>query len=404
MRILIVTQYFWPESFNINGLATDLKNRGHEVEVLTGLPNYPVGAISKGYSLFSGPWTEDYMGVKIHRTALLPRGKGFLRLAINYISFVFVGSFKALFMKNKYDVIFCFSLSPITSCLPAILIRWLHSKPLAIWIQDLWPESVSAVGATESNFVINSIGKLVKFIYKNCDMILIQSQAFRQSVLRWGGLESRMHFIPNWAEPFPDSTQTPEWVKSLPSGFKIGFAGNVGRAQDLRTLILAAEHLKDYKDIKWIIVGDGSEKAWLDSEIASRNLSETVITLGRKPYADMLPFFSVCDALYVSLSKEHIFSLTVPSKVQAYMSVGRPIIASLDGEGARVIQESAAGISVPASDSKRLAETVLSLKTSDLDLRLKMGANARKYYVKNFEKGKVISQIEELLSGLVSQK
>ncbi len=397
MRILVVTQYFWPESFIINGLVSELTKRGHQVEVLTGLPNYPAGSFFSGYSLLSGPWNENYHGATVHRAFLLPRGKGFVRLAFNYFSFVVGGCFKLLFLKAEFDVIFCYAPSPVTACLPAIFARWLSKKPLVFWVQDLWPESISAVGAIKSEKAIELVGKLVTYIYKRCDHLLLQSEAFKASILDWGGTTNKISYVPNWADPFESSTDIPAWVNDLPEGFKIGFAGNIGKAQDMRTLLTTAEMLKEHKEIKWIIAGDGSEKLWLEDEIKNRKLEAHIFTVGRKPYGEMLPFFKTCNALYVSLTDEPIFNLTIPAKVQAYMSAGIPIIGSLSGEGARIIELAGAGLCAPASQPSVLAAKVLKLINLANDEREAMGKNGVKYFNENFERGKVVSKIESIL-------
>ena len=397
MRILVVTQYFWPESFIINGLVSELTERGHQVEVLTGLPNYPAGTLFKGYSCFSGPWTENYQGAAVHRSFLLPRGNGFARLALNYFSFVVGGCLKILFLKSKFDVIFCYAPSPVTACLPAIFARWRFKKPLVFWVQDLWPESISAVGAIKSKSAIRMVGRLVTYIYRHCDRLLMQSEAFKSSILSWGGEDRKISYVPNWAEPFENSNEIPAWVRELPEGFKIGFAGNIGKAQDMRTLLITAEMLKEHKEIKWIVAGDGSDKLWLDSEIKNRNLEAQVFTIGRKPYSEMLPFFKACDALYVSLTDEAIFNLTVPAKVQAYMSAGIPIIGSLSGEGARIIEVAGAGLCAPAAQPGVLAGRILKLMNFSSVERTAMGMNGVKYFNENFERSKVVSKIEEIL-------
>lgn len=397
MRILVVTQYFWPESFIVNGLVSELCRRGHNVEVLTGLPNYPAGTISEGYSLLSGPWAQEYAGAKVVRAFLIPRGKGFVRLAVNYISFVVGACFKALFMQKNFDVIFCYAPSPVTACLPAVFLRWLTKKPLVFWVQDLWPESIAAVGAVKSKTAIQLVGKLVRFIYVRCDRLLVQSEAFKSSILSWGGTENKITFVPNWAEPFENSAAAPAWVQQLPAGFKIGFAGNIGKAQDMRTLLIAAEMLKEHKEIKWIVAGDGSERHWLEIEIKNRELTDCIFTVGKKPYSDMLPFFNACDALYVSLTDEPIFNLTIPAKVQAYMSAGKAILASITGEGARIIEEAGAGLCAPASQPGVLAGKVLKLMNLSQEEREEMGKNGLKYFEKNFERGTVVSKIETLL-------
>lgn len=397
MKILIVSQYFWPENFIINGLATELKIKGHDVAVLTGLPNYPEGNYFKGYHFFKGPWTESYQNIDVMRVPLFPRKKGFFYLTLNYISFIISGSFFSLFHRTRgYDLIFCFAPSPATSCLPAVFLKWLTKKPLVFWVQDLWPESVHAVKAVNSEFLSNSIGYVVQFIYKNCDLILMQSKAFKTSLIKWGGRDEQIRYLPNWAEPFPDLNNTPLWVQTLPQGFLIGFAGNIGQAQDMKTIVAAAEILKNNQDIKWVIVGDGSDKAWLDNEVKNRNLQNCIFTVGRKPYSEMYPFFKKADALLVSLTNEDIFSLTIPAKVQAYLSAGCPILASISGEGARVVNDAGAGLSCDAQNPDKLAEIVLQMKNKTIDEKKQMGQNAMKYFNEHFEKSKVVKELETL--------
>lgn len=402
MNILIVTQYFWPESFVINSLATELQKKGHIVTVLTGLPNYPKGQYFDKYGLFKGPWSEVYQDVQVLRVPLLNRSSGGLRLALNYCSFVISGFiFGALRKPKNIDVIFCFGLSPVTLCLPAIFIKWLTGKKLVYWVQDLWPESVSAVGAMKSKKMISYIGKLVSFVYKNCDQILIQSKAFTKSIDQYNSKNIPLTYIPNWADPFPKA-EPHDWINNLPTNFKIGFAGNIGRAQDMKTLIAAAEILKD-QNISWIVAGDGSDKLFLDQEIQKRNLNNVIYTVGRKAYSEMLPFFQACDAMLVSLTNEFIFSLTIPSKVQAYMSAGRPIIASVAGEGARIVLEAKAGLSCQAEDAKSLAEAALTMKNLSIIDRDQMGKNGEAYFKKYFERSVVIDQIEKILKDQIQE-
>lgn len=399
MNILIVTQYFWPESFLINGLSTELVKRGHKVSVLTGLPNYPVGQFYEGYGLLKGPWSEKYNDqVDVIRVPLIARGSGFLRLAINYASFVIFGTLFSVFRRPKnVDVIFCFGVSPVSLCLPAVFLRFLLKKPLVFWVQDLWPESISAVGATQSKKILNGVGMLVKYIYKRCDLILTQSEAFIPSILEWGADKNRMHYVPNWADPFQENTNIPKWVNELPKGFKIGFAGNIGKAQDIPTILQAAEILKNNTDVKWILAGDGSEKKWLEDEILKRNLQNCVFAVGKKNYDEMLPFFKSADVLLVSLTNQSIFSLTVPSKIQAYMSAGRPIVASLNGEGARVVQEAQCGLSCAAESPDELATVIIKIKNMSKNELDQLGKNGFRYFQNNFERNLVVNKIEKLL-------
>ncbi len=404
MKILIVSQYFWPEFFLVNSLATELKACGHEVTVLTGLPNYPQGRFFSGFSFWRGPWEQDYSGVRVLRVPLLARGQGFFRLSLNYLSFVIFGIFVGPWrVPRDFDVIFCFGISPVTLCLPAIVLRSIFRKPLLFWVQDLWPESVSAVGATKSKHVIHAIGSIVRFVYRHCDLILMQSQAFAKSVQQWGGRPEQMRYVPNWAKTpavaiGQTENQEPEWLRDLPKGFKIIFAGNIGKAQDMPTVLRAAELLKDTQDLHWILVGDGSDYDFVLKTRQEKKLEHCVHTYGRRPNEDMAALFAKGDVMLVSLTDEPIFSLTVPSKVQAYMASGKPILASVRGEGARIVEEARAGLSCSAQNPESLARSVQEfLKMSNTE-RKAMGAQGFAYFQKHFEQTVVIRQIEALCS------
>lgn len=236
MKILLVSQYFWPETFRVNDLAQELVLRGNKVTVLTGKPNYPQGAIYKGYS-FWGYKKEYYKGIELIRVPLIPRGKGSgLRLALNYLSFVLFSCLYILFHKRKFDVSLTFAISPITQVYAALLHKKLFGSRAYLWVQDLWPESVSAAGKMNSGLVYRMLTKMVQSIYQKVDGICIQSEAFSQSILQKGDYKHKISYIPNWAEDLftDDSLINKEHFKSLiPDGFVVMFAGNIGEAQDL---------------------------------------------------------------------------------------------------------------------------------------------------------------------------
>jgi glycosyltransferase involved in cell wall biosynthesis len=408
VKILIVSQYFWPEHFVVNSLSLELKAKGHEVVILTGLPNYPHGSFFPGYSFWKGPWREEYHGIKVIRVPLVPRGKGSIKLALNYLSFVIFGILPgSLKVENDFDVIFCMGLSPVTSCIPAVFLRFWLRKPLIFWVQDLWPESVAAVGAAKSKFILDLIGTIVRFIYLRCDLILVQSQAFSESVIRWGGAAEKIQYIPNWAKVPSPLTMIPAWLTELPPGFRVIFAGNIGKAQDMPTVLQAAEILKDCTEIQWLIVGDGSEKSFVDQQILQRKLQHTVHTFGRRPNEDMPALLSLGDIMLVSLTDEPIFSLTVPSKIQGYMASSKPILAAVNGEGARIVEEARAGLTCPSESPKALAEAVLQFYRMPIEERQKIGNNGFEYFKIHFEESIVIKEIEkacQILSVQVKRK
>jgi colanic acid biosynthesis glycosyl transferase WcaI len=399
MRLLLVTQYFWPESFVVNALAEELQKRGHQITVITGFPNYPSGRFAEGYHPAKGVLRENRNGIHIIRLPILPRGNSRLSLALNYLSFVISGFFYSWFLKlDPVDAIFCYAPSPATSCLTAIFFKWRLRKKLYFWVQDLWPESVSAVGVMPSQISSFIFGGIIRFIYKNSDRILIPSEGFRQSVKHWSGKDKKITWVPNWADPFPPVTTRPPWLEDLPKGFRVAFAGNLGKAQDLPNLVQAAEILRHEKDIKWIVVGEGSEKIWLEQEIQRRQLAESVFLVDRKPYTEMLPFFKSSDVLFVSLKNQPIFSLTIPSKVQAYMSSGQPLLAALNGEGAALMRQAQCGLVSPAENPQELAANVLKMRNLSSAERERLGKNGLEFFRKHFEQQDVISQIEKMIS------
>lgn len=402
MHILIVTQYFWPENFRINDLALGLLERGHRVTVLTGAPNYPDGSLFDGYGYLNK--RQDYHGVNVLRVPLIPRGNGgSVRLALNYISFAVMASVLGPFLcKGKFDQIFVYEPSPITVGIPALILKKSKSAPILFWVQDLWPESLSATGAVRSKVVLALVANLVKFIYQRCNRILIQSKSFFDLVLQQGGEKDRIFFFPNSAEGLfttPSSATPP--IPPLPEGFKIMFAGNIGAAQDFETIIDAAKRLQCHKDIHWVIVGDGRMRGWAEEEVKKQGLSDNVHFLGRYPIEAMPAYFSHADVLLVTLKKEPIFALTIPSKIQSYLACGRPIIAALDGEGANVIEEAGAGFTCPGGTPDLLAQTVLKMYKTSKHEREKMGASGREYYKANFDRDMLIDKLEGWMKELV---
>ena len=402
MRILIVTQYFWPENFRINDMAVAMKERGHEVTVFTGMPNYPEGKLFKGYHWF-WPRKQNYNGVKVYRVPIIPRGKGrHWELVLNYLSFVFFACllFPFYSIGKRFDAILTFQTTPITVALPAILLKKLKRAPLFLWVQDLWPESLAAVGAVKSPHLLAWVSKLVKFIYNHCDKILMQSRAFAGHIKTLGQLNEKLAYLPNWAENYYQPLapeQVDEKIRSeFPSGFSILFAGNLGVAQSLESILSSANTLRGYSDIHWVIVGEGRQREWFISEIIKQDLSDKVHWLGSRSPELMPQYFACADVLLVTLRRDPIFALTIPSKLQSYLACGRPIVAAIDGEGARVIDESGAGIAVPAEDHESLSNAILELYQESSDRREKRGARGYRYYHDQFARDTLLTLLERL--------
>jgi glycosyltransferase involved in cell wall biosynthesis len=397
MRILIVSQYFWPETFRVNDLARGLTSRGHEVSVLTGIPNYPGGSIFPGYGLF-GPLRQAVEGAAVVRVPLVPRGPaGRLRLALNYASFALLATLLAPFrLRGKFDAIVVFEPSPITVALPAIFLSRLRKSPVLLWVQDLWPDSISATEAVRSRWIIRRLESLVRFIYDNSDEILAQSMAFVPRIRELAADDAVIRYFPNWAESeYRPVDPSPAAARELPPGFRIVFAGNIGVAQSFDTILAAAERLRAFPEIQWLVFGDGRRRDAIEREIRDRSLSNSVRLLGRKPVEAMPEYFALADALLVTLRRDPVFSLTIPSKIQSYLACGRPILAALDGEGARIVSASGAGLVSRAEDPEGLAEAAMQLYRMSPDERDRMGRRGLEYSRANFDRDTLLDQLEQ---------
>lgn len=396
MKILFVSQYFYPETFKGNDIVFDFVKRGHDVTVLTGKPNYPEGKFYKGYG-FLNKSTEVIKGAKIIRTPIYPRrnGKG-LHLVLNYMSFVFFSYFACLFrLKGKYDLIFVQQLSPVTMAFPGIWLKKKFNIPLYLWVLDLWPESVLAASNFKNPIIIRFIENIVKKIYNQSDVILISSKYFEKSIKeKLINKNKEIVYLPNWAEDvFINKTSKSIISKpDLPLGFNIMFAGNVGESQDFETIIKAAELTLSH-GINWVIVGEGRKLNWIKEQIQLRQLTN-IYLLGRYPIETMPGFFNKADVMLVSLKDEPVFSLTVPAKIQAYMASSKIILGSLNGEGNVIINESGCGYAVNAGNPNLLSEKAIFLKNSPKNKIIEMQMKSKQYYEDHFSKKTLFDSLE----------
>ncbi len=410
MRVLIVSQYFWPESFIINELVKTLSHQGNYVRVLTGKPNYPDGQIFAGYQE-RGCSSETFVpGVNIFRAPLRPRrGGGGKNLAFNYLSFVINGLryFPRAVKGETYDVILAIGLSPITSVIPAILLKKQLKIPLAVWIQDLWPESLSATGFITNRFVLHLMGRLVRWIYMFTDMLLVQSQSFRKVVSKYASEEKIVYYPNSYLEIISDHDNDAliprDLLLELERNFCLVFAGNLGTAQSIETLLKASERLTHLSGCKIILIGSGSMSGWVEQQIALKGLNNLVL-VGRLPSSTMPSIFSRAAGLLVSLKQNEILTYTIPCKIQAYLAAGRPVIAALDGEGAQVIDLAGAGFVSPAEDAAALAKNIERLYRMPIAMRNKLGESGRAYFLKHFEMERQSLRLIEILEKSINIK
>jgi len=400
MHLLVVTQYFWPENFRINDIVTGLHQRGHRVTVLTGHPNYPSGAFTDGYR-GRRVKIEQYGEIKVIRVPMLPRGQNSgLRLALNYLSFALSASVLGPRLANdRYHAIFVYEPSPMTVGFPAMMLKALSRRPIVFYLQDLWPESLAATGFVTHPFLLKAVEQMVRLIYRACDEILVTSRAFIPRVQRLGVKANKIHYYPQYAEDFykPQPIDL-DWSRKqqLSDGFKIMFAGNMGTAQDLFSVLEAARLTRD-QGIEWVFVGNGSVKSELQQQVSGHKL-QNVHFLASRPSIEMPQMFAQADVLLVSLTADELFTLTVPAKLQSYLACGRPVLGSLGGEGAEIIRESGAGLVVPPERPQELAEAAIRLKAMTAQQRAELGRRGRTYFDQNFERESLLTELEEKLT------
>ena len=400
MHILVVTQYFWPENFKINDIAQALIERGHQVSVLTGKPNYPEGKFYRSYSYFNKSY-EVWNNIKIYRSFMTPRGNGKgLWLFLNYISFAFFSSIRLIFIKEKFDKIFVFEPSPITVGIPAVVCKLRFNAPIYFWVQDLWPESLTAAGGIKNQYIIGFFSRLTKFIYSHSFKILVQSKAFIPYILKQGVSVEKLIYYPNSTESFyKKKPVNSELSTKFPDGFKLIFAGNLGEAQSFETIIGAIDLLvKDGLNVHLIILGNGRAEEYIRNKVIELGLSNNIHLWGSFESIMMPEFFSCADALLVASKKDLIFSLTIPSKIQSYLACGKPIIASLDGEGARIVEDAKAGFTSISEDVIGLKEAIKKMYLLTPNQQIELGENARSYFEIEFEREMLVDKLESIFS------
>lgn len=406
-RILLVTQYFYPENFKSNDIAFELAKRGYQVDALVGIPNYPEGKYFKGYGLFSKRHEvidcsdgERKGKVNVYRCFQTPRGKGGWRLPINYFTYVISGCIDVLLYfawKKKYDCIIGHEPSPIFQAYPALLLRKLRKVPFYYWIMDLWPDSMISGGGINNKKIIRWVDNLVKGIYNHCDKILITSKPFRKAINEKGDYDKKIVYFPNWSMDMMSNKKNVH-IPQMPEGFKIMIAGNLGSAQCLDKVAEVMMELRDVPEVKWVFVGDGSKKIWLENFISQNELQENAVTVGRYPAEAMPTFFKQADAMLVTLKGgfRHL-EMVVPARLQSYMSAGRPILAMLGEGGAEIIKESGCGYVVPAGDSKALAKVIREKVLTNKTAFEAMGAKGRKYYEENYTLNMCIDNLVRII-------
>ena len=407
MKICIFTNHFYPEDFKVNDIAFELAKSGYDVTVLTAIPDYPKGKFYEGYSLFKRR-REVVNGVNIIRLPIIPRGKGgAIRLILNYLSYYFCLSIFTFFhsFKHKYDRIFVHLTSPFFIGVCAKKMSKRQKIPLFFWVLDLWPESLISAGGISNPLIIKLQIRMVQKVYDQCSKILISSKGFEKSICEKGDYKDKLVYFPNWAEDVKnecpadfDINKIEPFASKTEDDFILLFAGSIGEAQNLDAVLKAANLLKDEKRIKFVFVGDGRRKETLEQFAKDNDLLETVFFLGRYPITIMPVFMNAADVLMFSLKDELCFNLTVPAKVQFYMSQGKPVLAMINGDGAELVNEAKCGIAVNAGDSEVFATAIKAFSKITKEELKRFGHNGKEFYENNFTKQQRINQLNDLLS------
>lgn len=392
VRILVVTQYFYPEQFRINDICVEWVKRGYEVTVVTGIPNYPQGKTYEGYGL-TKKRSEFWNGIRIIRIPLIPRGSGAIGMVANYLSFMITGMIAGKTKRIEADFVFSFEVSPMTQVMTGVSFAKRLKIPHYLYVQDLWPENVITVTGITNPLVINPINKMVDHIYRHTDHIFATSPSFVKSICdrKVPVAPDKVHYWPQYAEEF----YQPQERKEIPElsgveGFRVVFTGNIGTAQGLQILPQTARRLKD-SGLIFVIVGDGRYLPELQNEVREAGLSSRFVFIPRQPAERIPEILAACDAAFVSFQNDELWLKTIPAKLQSYMACGIPIIASADGETARVIDEAQCGLHSHVGDADALADALIAIRKMDLPM---LGNNGRSYFENCFSKKKLMDEFD----------
>lgn len=393
IKLLVVSQYYYPEQFRINDMCAEWVKRGYDVTVVTGIPNYPQGKFFPGFGLFQRR-KETHEGVKIIRLPIISRGKSKIRLGLNYLSFVVSGFFWKTFTRQSADIVFSFEVSPMTQVLPAVWFAKRKSVPCIAYIQDLWPENFQEITGISDGFIVNQIEKMTNYIYRKCDLILVTSNSFKQAIESRGVPSKNVVFWPQYAESF--YTPSTEISSLVPQDgvFTIAFTGNIGTAQGLGILPETAEILKNEGSlVRFLLVGDGRALPDLKKKIDEMQVEAYFHFIPQQPPRSIPSILAGADAAFVSFSGSPLFAMTIPAKLQSYMACGMPILAAADGETSITVKKAECGIVCPPGDAASLVESINALM-NDSRLIDKMRKNAAEYAAKAFDKGMLMDEMD----------
>ena len=395
-KILIITEYFYPEEFKINEIALAWKEKGYEVDVLTQNPTYPYGEVFENHE---NRWytKEVYKGINVFRVKAVTGYKTSLfKKLLKYFTFMVLGSIVSLKIGKKYDYIFGFDIAALTGMVPAILLKKFYNKKVTLWIQDVWPDSIYAYGFKKTKFLEFMLNGFVRFIYKHTSNFAISGKGFQSKIEPYISDNQIIQYQPNWADEF--NTELEPFSFSEEKRVHFTFAGNVGKVQNLDNIIDAFGKLSNDILVKaqLNIIGDGSHLDAL-KELVENNDYKNIVFWGRKPRDEMYRYFKASDFLIVSLIDKPIFSLTVPAKVQTYISSNKPILAILNGDASDIIKENNLGYCAKPNDIKQIQNIFIEAINADEEQIQQFTKNCEELTKTTFDKENIINNLLELL-------
>lgn len=401
-RILIVTQYIYPETFKSSEMAFELAKRGYHVDALVGIPNYPEGKYYKGYGIFKNRH-EVVNGVNIYRCFQTPRllFPKFVGMSVNYVTYVISATLWVLsffIWKKKYDAVIVHAPSPITQVIPAIILGKIRKVKVYSWIMDIWPDSVvSSIGDNSKTRIVKKIlNKVTNWTYRNSDKLLITSKGMADLINRDADYSEKIVYFPNWSD---DLKALPiEDIPVLPDGYKIMMAGNIADGLGIDSLVSLLEEMKDSTEAQFIFVGGGNLQQHMANICKEKRLSN-VHFLGKHPFSKIPAFYETADAMLLTLKATTLPHLdaTVPARLQGYMAGGKPVLAMIGSGAANLIRESDCGYAAPAGDYRALAQYIKDVVLVSKDEFAKKGTNGRAYYDKHFRMDECVTNLEKII-------
>ncbi len=402
-KVLVVCQHFWPEAFRINDICDFLADKGCEIDVLCGIPNYPQGQFYEGYSLFKNR-RQEHNGIKIRRALEIPRGSNTnTRIFINYVSFPLASLFHIpRLLTKKYDKIFIYQLSPVMMGVAGLIVGKLKKTETIMYVLDLWPENLFSVLKVKNRLLRKIATKVSHWHYKKADKLIALSEKMRSRLLDVSGLpKNKIVVLPQACEKiYEQDIDDKQLAKRFAGKFNILFTGNISPAQSFETVIEAAKKLdkEGFKDINWIIVGDGMSRQWLEKAVAKAGLKGRFIFEGFKPMTEVPKYTHEADLLITCLVKSDLLEATIPAKVLSYFAAGKPMVLAMDGEAQDLVNNIAkCGLASPTEDSDALATNIKKIYGMSQTERQKMGQRARDYHFKHFERNLILNKLYKFM-------